>query len=189
MLWVMCVFRGLLRSGRGPDGRGRCGGRQRGARGASPYSGNGIPPGSGIPPWGFHATQSFHDGRSGFAHGWGNIDLERNTISGKICQQISGGGQPGGMISVRLGPRISNHSHTAFMWGYEGNVVKAPVKVISSTDPLCKVGTLGRVTMYASYNGVKSDSIQFFMSAGCLDGGVAFYHGSASQVNAQVPPL
>ena len=188
MLWAMCVFAagcsavaaGLTAEVGAAEGNG--------GPWCVPYSGNGIPPGSGIPPWGFHATQSFGHGRSGFAHGWGNINLERNTISGKICQQISGGGQPGGMISVRLGPRITYHSHTAFMWGYEGNVVKAPVKVISSTDPLCKVGTLGRVTMYASYNGVKSDSIQFFMNADCRDGS-RLYHGSASQVNAQVPPL
>ena len=152
------------------------------------YSGNGIPPGSGIPPWGFHAAQSFRHGGSGSAHGWGEINLNTNRISGKICQTLFGGGVSGRMIAVRLGPRISYHSHTAFMWGYEGNVVKAPVKVISSTDSKCKVGVVGRVTMYASYNGVKSDSIQFFMNAGCRDGS-RLYHGSASQVNAQVPPL
>jgi hypothetical protein len=151
-----------------------------------PYTGNGIPPGSGIPPWGFHATQSFQGGSSGFSHGWGNINLNSNQISGKICQQVSGGGQPAGMISVRLGPRISYHSHTAVMWGFPGNEVKAPVKVISSTDPRCKVGTLGRVTMYASYNGVRSDSIQFFLNAGCRDEN-HLYHGP--QVDAQVPPL
>jgi hypothetical protein len=152
----------------------------------TPYTGNGIPPGSGIPPWGFHVTQSFHNGSSGYAHGWGNINLDRSLISGKICQQVSGGGQPVRMISLRLGPRINYHSHTAVMWGYAGNVVKAPVEVISSTDPRCTVGTLGRVTMYASYNGVRSDSIQFFLAAGCRDEN-HLYHGP--QVDAQVPPL
>jgi len=153
-----------------------------------PYEGNGIPPGSGIPPWGFHATQSFKHGASGSSHGWGNINLNTDRISGKICQTLYGGGQSGRMISVRLGPRILYHSHVAVMWGYPGNVVKAPIKVISSTDSKCKVGTLGHVTMYASYNNVKSDSIQFFLGSGCLDGS-RLYHGGAQKVNAQVPPL
>lgn len=152
------------------------------------YEGNGIPPGSGIPPWGFHATQSFKHGVSGSSHGWGNINLNTNQISGKICQTLYGGGQSGRMIAVRLGPRILYHSHVAVMWGYPGNVVKAPIKVISSTDSNCKVGTLGHVTMYASYNSVKSDSIQFFLGSGCLDGS-RLYHGGAQEVNAQVPPL
>jgi len=153
-----------------------------------PYEGNGIPPGSGIPPWGFHATQSFKHGVSGSSHGWGNINLNTNRISGKICQTLYGGGQSGRMISVRLGPRILYHSHVAVMWGYPGNVVKAPIKVISSTSSKCKVGTLGHVTMYASYNNVKTDSIQFFLGSGCPDGS-RLYHGGAQKVNAQVPPL
>jgi hypothetical protein len=154
----------------------------------SAYSGSGIPAGSGIPPWGFHARQSFGHGNGGTAHGWGEINLDANHISGKICQTLFGGDESGRMISVRLGPHINYHSHNALLWGYEGNMIKAPVKVISSTDSKCKVGTRGRVTMYASYNGVKSDSIQFFMNAGCRDGS-RLYHGGASQVNAQVPPL
>jgi hypothetical protein len=40
--------------------------------------------------------------------------------------------------------------------------------------------------MYASYNGVRSDSIQFAFPAACKDHD-HLYHGP--QVNAQVPPL
>jgi len=152
----------------------------------APYTGNGIPPGSGIPPWGFHATQSFGGGTSGYSHGWGDINLGTNWISGKICQNVYGGGRPTRMIAVRVGPRIIYHSHYAKMWGYPGNLIKAVVKVTSSTDPKCKVGTRGHVTMYASYNGVRSDSIQFFLNAGCRDQN-HLYHGP--QVDAQVPPL
>ncbi|MBV9415500.1 MAG: hypothetical protein JO363_11035 [Solirubrobacterales bacterium] len=123
---------------------------------------------------------------SGYAHGWGDINLDTNWISGKICQDVNGGGQPTRMIAVGLGPRIITHSHVAQMWGYPGNLVEAVVKVISSTDPKCKVGTRGHVTMYASYNGVRSDSIQFFLNAGCRDENY-LYHGP--QVDAQVPPL
>jgi hypothetical protein len=150
------------------------------------YSGGGIPPGSGIPPWGFHASQSFGRGSSGYSHGWGDINLNTNWISGKICQDVYGRRQPTRSIEIRLGPHIIYHTHYAQMWGYPGNLIKAPVKVIASTDPHCKVGTRGHVTMYASYNGVRSDSAQFFLGAACRDQN-HLYHGP--QVDAQVPPL
>jgi hypothetical protein len=60
------------------------------------------------------------------------------------------------------------------------------VRVTSSTDPGCAVGTVGRVTLFASYNGVRSDSVQFFFPAACA-GHDHLYHGP--QVNNQVPPL
>ena len=150
------------------------------------YSGSGIPAGSGIPPWGFHATQPFPGGGSGAAMGWGDINLDTNWISGRICQDVYAGGRPTRMIAVSIGPQISYHSHVAMMWGYEGNLIKTSLAVISSTDPRCKVGTSGRVIMYASYNGVRSDSMQFFFDAGCRDQD-HLYHGP--QVAAQVPPL
>jgi len=58
--------------------------------------------------------------------------------------------------------------------------------VASSTDPKCAVGTGGRTTLYASYDGVRSDSVQFFFPASCR-GQSHLYHGS--QFNNQVPPL
>jgi hypothetical protein len=142
--------------------------------------------GGGIPPWGFHASQSFPGGGRGYAHGWGNIDLGAGLISGEICQNVYGGGRPATAIAVRLGPRIIYHTHYAQLWGYPGNLIKAPVKVIASTDRRCKVGTRGHVNMYASYNGVRSDSIQFVLGAGCRSQN-HLYHGP--QVDAQVPPL
>jgi hypothetical protein len=144
------------------------------------YSGNGIPPGSGIPPWGFHAPQGH-----AYAHGWGNINLNTNWISGYICQDDRRHNQAVS-IKVTLEPHIIYHTHTATMWGYPGNLIKAHVKVAYSNDAECKVGTHGKVTMYASYNGVRSDSIQFFFPADCRDQD-QLYHGP--QVDAQVPPL
>jgi hypothetical protein len=72
------------------------------------------------------------------------------------------------------------------MWGYPGNLIKIDVRVVSSSDSRCKVGTVGQLNMYASYNGVRSDSIQFSFGAACRDHN-HLYHGP--QVNAQVPPL
>ena len=150
------------------------------------YTGSGIPAGSGIPPWGFHATQPFPGGASGLAYGWGDINLDTNWISGKICQEVHAGGRPTRMIAVSVGPTIAFHSHIATMWGYPGNLIRTSLTVTASTDPGCPVGTSGRVIMYASYNGVRSDSMQFIFDAGCRDQ-ERLYHGP--QVAAQVPPL
>jgi hypothetical protein len=78
------------------------------------------------------------------------------------------------------------HSHHAVMWGVPGNIMKIIVRVKSSTDPGCQVGTIGHVTLFASYNNVRSDSVQFFFPAAC-NGHDHLYHGP--QVNNQVPPL
>ncbi len=64
--------------------------------------------------------------------------------------------------------------------------MKIEVRVTKSTDPKCAVGTGGRATLFASYNGVRSDSVQFFFPAACKDQD-RLYHGP--QVNNQVPPL
>jgi hypothetical protein len=114
----------------------------------------------GIPPWGFH-TGPFTEGKS-FAKGHGKIDLNAKTVSGVICQQ-----DRAGTIIMTVRHHLRYHSHYAMKWGYPGNIMKIKVRVLRSTDPKCAVGTVGRVTIYGSYNGVRSDS---------------------SQVNVQVPP-
>jgi hypothetical protein len=138
-----------------------------------------IPTVYGIPPWGFH-TGPYTEGTS-FAKGHGNINLEANTVSGVICQQ-----DRTGVIILSVAHHLVYHSHYAVLWGYEGNIMKIIVRVEESTDPRCKVGTRGRATLFASYNGVRSDSVQFFFPAACTDQD-HLYHGP--QVNNQVPPL
>lgn len=138
-----------------------------------------VPTVYGIPPWGFH-TGSYTGERS-FAKGHGNINLEANTVSGIMCQQ-----DRAGTIIMSVAHHLSYHSHYAMMWGYPGNIMKIKLRVTSSTDSRCAVGTVGRATLYASYNGVRSDSVQFFFPAACRDQD-HLYHGT--QVNNQVPPL
>jgi hypothetical protein len=133
----------------------------------------------GIPPWGFH-TGPYTEGPS-FAKGHGNINLAANTVSGVMCQQ-----DRAGVILMSVQHHLVYHSHYAMMWGYPGNIIKITFRVTSSTDPHCAVGTVGRATLYASYNGVRSDSVQFFFPAACRDQR-HLYHGG--QVNNQVPPL
>jgi hypothetical protein len=138
-----------------------------------------VPTVYGIPPWGFHTGP--YTGGSSFAKGHGNIDLGANTVSGVICQQ-----DRAGVIIMALAHHIDYHSHYATMWGYPGNIMKVKVRVTRSTDVNCAVGTVGRATLFASYNGVRSDSVQFFFPAACRDQD-RLYHGT--QVNNQVPPL
>jgi hypothetical protein len=104
-----------------------------------------------------------------------------NTVSGVMCQQ-----NRAGVIVMSVKHHLVYHSHYARTWGYPGNIMKIRFRVTSSTDPRCTVGTVGRATLFASYNGVRSDSVQFFFPAACRDQDRR-YHGP--QVNNQVPPL
>jgi hypothetical protein len=138
-----------------------------------------IPTVYGIPPWGFHTGS--YTGERWFAKGHGDIDLAANTVSGVICQQ-----DPRGVVILSVQHHLGFHSHHAVMWGYPGNIMKIKVRVTRSSDRRCAVGTIGRATLYASYNGVRSDSVEFFFPAACRDQ-AHLYHGT--QVNNQVPPL
>ena len=144
-----------------------------------------IPIVGGIPPWGFHTGPPIGPAGS-FARGHGEINLEANTVSGIMCQEDRFRGQPTRAITVTVEHDLVYHSHYAMMWRFPGNVMKIVLRVRASNDPKCKVGTLGRATLFASYNGVRSDSVQFFFPAACSDHD-HLYHGA--QVNNQVPPL
>ena len=144
-----------------------------------------IPIVYGIPPWGFHTGPPIGSAGS-FARGHGEINLEAGTVSGIICQEQRFPGQPTRAITMTVEHHLVYHSHYATLWGYPGNIMKIIVRVRASNDPRCAVGTVGRATLFASYNGVRSDSVQFFFPAACKDQD-HLYHGT--QVNNQVPPL
>lgn len=144
-----------------------------------------IPIVGGIPPWGFHTGSPITGGTGSYARGHGNINLAANTVSGILCQVDRVPHQRDRMLTMTVEPHLVYHSHYAQMWGYPGNLMTIVVRVDGSTDPRCQVGTLGHVTLFASYNGVRSDSVQFTFPAACKDHD-HLYHGS--QVNNQVPP-
>jgi hypothetical protein len=145
-----------------------------------------IPIVGGIPPWGFHTGSPITGATGSFARGHGDIDLTANTVSGILCQVDRVRHQPDRLIIMTVERHLVYHSHYAVMWGVPGNIMKIVVRVRSSTDPGCEVGTVGHVTLFASYNGVRSDSVQFSFPAACGDHDHV-YHGP--QVNNQVPPL
>ena len=144
-----------------------------------------IPIVYGIPPWGFHTGPPIGETGS-FARGHGQINLEANTVSGIMCQEDRARNRPTRAITMTVQHHLVYHSHYAVMWGYPGNVMKIVLRVQASNDAQCPVGTIGRATLFASYNGVRSDSVQFRFPASCRDHD-HLYHGS--QVNNQVPPL
>jgi hypothetical protein len=144
-----------------------------------------VPIVGGIPPWGFHSGTPITGAIGSYARGHGEINLGANTVSGILCQADRVRHQPDSLIIMTVEHHLVYHSHVAVMWGVPGNVMKIIVRVRSSTDSGCKVGTLGRVTLFASYNGVRSDSVQFSFPGACTEHD-HLYHGP--QVNNQVPP-
>jgi len=144
-----------------------------------------VPIVGGIPPWGFHTGSPITGASGSYARGHGNINLSANTVSGILCQVNRVRHQPDRLIIMTVENHLGYHSHYAVRWGVPGNIMKIVVRVKSSTDPQCKVGTAGGVTLFASYNGVRSDSVGFTFPAACRDHD-HLYHGP--QVNNQVPP-
>lgn len=144
-----------------------------------------IPIVGGIPPWGFHTGSPIMGATGSYARGHGDINLSAGTVSGTLCQVDRVHGQADRLIIMTVGHRLLYHSHHAVLWGVPGNLMKVTVRVLSSTDPRCKSGTLGHVVLFASYNGVRSDSVKFTFPAPCGDH-THLYHGP--QVNNQVPP-
>jgi hypothetical protein len=145
-----------------------------------------IPIVGGIPPWGFHTGSPITGATGSYARGHGDINLAANTVSGVLCQVNRVHNQPDRLIIMTVEHHLIYHSHYAVMWGVPGNIMRIVVRAQSSTDPSCKVGTIGHVTLFASYNGVRSDSVQFTFPAACKDHD-HLYHGP--QVDNQVPPL
>lgn len=145
-----------------------------------------IPVVRGIPPWGFHTGPPLTGPTGSFARGHGNIDLAANTVSGILCQVDRMRNRPDRLITMTVEHHLAYHSHYAVLWGVPGNIMRIVVRVRSSTDPRCRPGTLGRVTLFASYNNVRSDSVQFSFPAACRCHN-HLYHGR--RVDNQVPPL
>ena len=145
-----------------------------------------IPIVGGIPPWGFHTDAPINGPSGSYARGHGDINFAADTVSGILCQVDRVRHHPDRLIIMTVEHHLVYHSHYAVMWGVPGNIMKIIVRVKSSTDRRCKVGTLGHVTLFGSYNGVRSDSVQFIFPDACRDHD-HLYHGP--QVNNQVPPL
>jgi hypothetical protein len=144
-----------------------------------------FPPAPVLPPWGYHTGAPLLSRQGWFSLAWGNIDLDRGWIDGRICQAHYVNRREQLVMMEPLSPLLY-HSHVQVRWGYPGNEIIAHLRVVSSTDVACHIGSVGELIMFASYNNVHSDSIQYRFSSSCREED-HLYHGP--QVVAQVPPL
>jgi hypothetical protein len=120
-------------------------------------------------PWGFHTGLPISGPTGSYAHGHGTFNPSTHTAAGIMCQVDRVRGSADRQIILSVGHHLLDYSHTAVMWGSEGNLVKLGVRVKRSTDPSCPVGTIGKVTIFAAYNGVHQDSVKFSFPAACQD--------------------
>jgi hypothetical protein len=117
--------------------------------------------------WGFHGGQPIMGATGSYTRGHGMIDLSARTVSGIICQVDRVAGAPDRQIVLSVGRHLLYASHHAVMFGVPGNIMRIDVRVKSTTDPSCPVGTPGEATIFASYNGVHEDDVQYSFPAGC----------------------
>jgi hypothetical protein len=137
------------------------------------------------PPWGFHVGEQITGATGTYAHGHGDINLAAHTVSGIICQVDRVRNAPDRQIILSVDNHLVKAVHGFVKFGKPGNIMTIDVRVKSSTDTMCKVGTPGVVSIFAAYNYVHVDSVQMTFPAACRDHD-HFYRGS--DVVTNVPP-
>ncbi len=135
--------------------------------------------------WGYHAGQPITGATGSYSRGHGTLNLSNLKTTGIICQVDRVRNQPDREIVLSIGKKALYASHNASMFGVPGNVVKLAVTVTNSTDPSCAAKTQGRVTIFASYNGVHADGVNFWFPAACKD---HKHNYKGSSVVTNVPP-
>jgi hypothetical protein len=140
-----------------------------------------------VPPegWGFHAGHPVSGAAGAYTRGHGEIDLKAQTASGVICQVHRVRGRADRQVVLTVGRHVIHTSHHAVRFGVPGNIMTVRVRVHSSTDPACGVGTSGRMTVFASYNNVHRDSVRFTFAGSCRD---QRRHWTGPSVVTNVPP-
>ncbi|MFZ0215847.1 MAG: hypothetical protein WAM30_07870 [Candidatus Dormiibacterota bacterium] len=135
--------------------------------------------------WGFHGGRPITGAAGSYTRGHGTINLTAGTTSGIICQVDRVPNAPDRQIILSVGHHLVYASHHAVMFGVMGNIMKIDVRVKSTTDPSCPAGTSGQATIFASYNNVHEDSVQFSFPAACKD---HRHRYTGPEVLTNVPP-
>ena len=135
--------------------------------------------------WGFHAGHAITGPTGSYARGHGHANLSARTADGIMCQVNRPRNKPDQKIILSVDRRFDYSSHYATKWGVPGNIIQLDVRVKRSTDRRCAVGTQGDVTIFASYNGVHRDSVQFSFPAACWSHRHLY---TGSDVVTNVPP-
>ncbi len=141
-----------------------------------------LPPGPANPSWGFHVGAPILGTHGTYAHGRGTLGNGR--ASGEICQVDRAAGLPDRQIVLSVTAGTAVPEHAVVVSGVLGNLLVLPVRVISTTDGHCVVGTHGSVTLFSSYNGVHKDNVKLALPRACRDHDHRY---SGPQVVALVP--
>jgi hypothetical protein len=134
--------------------------------------------------WGFHGGAPIFGANGTYTKGHGHINLAAHTADGIICQVQRVHGRDR-QIVLSVARHVLDESHHAYMFGVEGNIMKIGVRVRSSTDRACAVGTPGAVTIFASYNNIHRDLVQYSFPRACRDHRRRY---TGPSVNTNVPP-
>lgn len=135
--------------------------------------------------WGYNTGKPITGATGSYSRGHGTINLTAKTVTGILCQVDRVRGVPDRQIILSVGHKLLYASHHAVMFGVPGNIMKISVRVTSTTDPKCAVGTSGKVTIFASYNGVNKRAVDFSFSAACKDHDHKY---TGRSLNTNVPP-
>jgi hypothetical protein len=125
-----------------------------------------IPAGGADVQWAFHVGAPITAAHGTYAHGHGTIQGQRAT--GAICQVDRVAGSPDRQIILSAAGPVISLQHAVTFDGVLSNQLRLHVRVTSSTDPKCRVGTKGELTLIASYDSsVHHDSVQLSFPAAC----------------------
>jgi hypothetical protein len=136
----------------------------------------------------FHSNLTGIQGASG-SYARGRADLNAaisRATNGIACQVYRVKGYPYRLLLMHIWPRVIYHTHTAVMFGVPGNEIRLHVEVYDSTGPSsCKVGTVGVLTVFSSYDGVNKRLIKYVFPKACKTHDSSY---TGSSVNTNVPP-
>ena len=136
----------------------------------------------------FHSNLTGIQGASG-SYARGRADLNAaisRATNGIACEVFRRDNHAYPEILMLIWPKVIYHSHTARMFGVPGNEIKFHVQVYDSIGTTCKDGSVGVLTVFASYNGVNKRLIKYsgFPKA-CARHDSSF---TGPAVNTNVPP-
>jgi hypothetical protein len=133
-------------------------------------------------PWAFHVNSPIFATTGTYAHGHGTLGT---SSTGIICQvdRVKGAADRQIIISVYGG--VIQHVHGIKYDGFLANILQLHMKVTSSTDSSCTVGTKGELTLIATYNSIHHDEVQLAWGKTCADHDHVY---TGPEVTALIPP-
>jgi hypothetical protein len=140
-------------------------------------------PTTGAATWAFHVGSPISGATGTYARGHGS--LSGNTTGGTICQVDRVRGAADRQIILKVGRKLLYFKHAVSFGGHLGNILRLSIKVRSSTDSQCAVGTVGKLTLTATYNGFHRDTAKFAFPKACKDHD---HNYTGSKVVVLIPP-